>query len=251
MKRVNQQGSQGNVKPKPVKKTVSFNQDVTGETVTDDSAKPTSTKQVSVVPQLTSSLIAIPIHNILILWGLFHYGITKNVDGIMLRGFLTSLPIQAAYNFILAKNTVRKSKHTNVPLLVVSSVLVSIVLAVPLFTAIILLGAPVFMFSFKTACLALHLSQLVFSPLIVLYSLDFQHFKLLFNQDHIYYTIFGHPVLSQVLLTLGGCWLGVIPIPLDWDRPWQQWPITLLVGAYLGGIVGSVISLVVSTWVRK
>lgn len=251
MKRVGQQTQKGNEKPKPVRKTVSFIQDAGGEIVTGEDLKPTSTKLASVVPQLRRNLTAIPIHNLLILGGLFHYGITENVESIMLKGFIASLPIQAAYNYILAKNTTRKSKQTNIPLLVASSILVSIFFAVPLFATIVLLGAPVYKFSFTTSCLALHLSLLVFSPLFVLYSLDFQQFKMLFYQDRIYFTIFGHPVLSQVLLTLGCCWLGVIPIPLDWDRPWQQWPITLLVGAYAGGIVGSVVSLVVNIWIRK
>lgn len=36
-----------------------------------------------------------------------------------------------------------------------------------------------------------------------------------------------------------GAWLGAVPIPLDWDREWQKWPVTIVVGAYLGYIVGS------------
>jgi GPI ethanolamine phosphate transferase 2/3 subunit F len=36
-----------------------------------------------------------------------------------------------------------------------------------------------------------------------------------------------------------GAWLGAVPIPLDWDRDWQQWPITIVVGIYLGYIVGA------------
>jgi len=35
-----------------------------------------------------------------------------------------------------------------------------------------------------------------------------------------------------------GAWLGAIPIPLDWDRPWQAWPITLVYGAAAGYAVG-------------
>ena len=31
-----------------------------------------------------------------------------------------------------------------------------------------------------------------------------------------------------------GSWLGAIPIPLDWDRDWQAWPITIVTGSYLG-----------------
>ena len=38
--------------------------------------------------------------------------------------------------------------------------------------------------------------------------------------------------------TLVGCWLGAIPIPLDWDRAWQKWPVTVVTGAYAGWAVG-------------
>lgn len=38
-----------------------------------------------------------------------------------------------------------------------------------------------------------------------------------------------------------GAWLGAVPIPLDWDREWQAWPITIVTGAYLGYGLGKVI----------
>ena len=28
-----------------------------------------------------------------------------------------------------------------------------------------------------------------------------------------------------------------VPIPLDWDRDWQKWPVTIVTGAYLGWFV--------------
>ncbi|KAM6501350.1 GPI biosynthesis protein family Pig-F domain containing protein [Amanita muscaria] len=38
---------------------------------------------------------------------------------------------------------------------------------------------------------------------------------------------------------LTGCWIGAIPIALDWDRPWQAWPLTPAYGAICGYIVAS------------
>lgn len=38
-----------------------------------------------------------------------------------------------------------------------------------------------------------------------------------------------------------GAWLGAIPIPLDWDRVWQRWPVTPLVGAVGGWAVGRLV----------
>lgn len=42
-------------------------------------------------------------------------------------------------------------------------------------------------------------------------------------------------------MSLGACvgaWLGAIPIPLDWDREWQKWPVTIVAGLYIGAVVG-------------
>lgn len=35
-----------------------------------------------------------------------------------------------------------------------------------------------------------------------------------------------------------GAWLGAFPIPLDWDRPWQVWPISCTYGAMAGYLLG-------------
>lgn len=35
-----------------------------------------------------------------------------------------------------------------------------------------------------------------------------------------------------------GMWLGAIPIPLDWDRPWQKWPVTCVIGTLVGYVCG-------------
>ena len=44
-----------------------------------------------------------------------------------------------------------------------------------------------------------------------------------------------------------GAWLGAVPIPLDWDREWQKWPVTIVTGAYMGYVVGKM----VGGWVLK
>lgn len=50
-----------------------------------------------------------------------------------------------------------------------------------------------------------------------------------------------------VVCTAIGCWLSPIVVPLDWDRPWQAWPIPGVVGAllgYCGGLLMSGIKIV-------
>ncbi|KAF9614224.1 hypothetical protein IFM89_016069 [Coptis chinensis] len=40
-----------------------------------------------------------------------------------------------------------------------------------------------------------------------------------------------------------GAWLGAWPMPLDWERPWQEWPICVSYGAVAGYTVGMVVSM--------
>lgn len=45
-----------------------------------------------------------------------------------------------------------------------------------------------------------------------------------------------------------GAWLGALPIPLDWDRPWQIWPISCVVGAVVGNALGLMVAVVCCWW---
>ena len=46
-------------------------------------------------------------------------------------------------------------------------------------------------------------------------------------------------VWGTTIGTALGAWLGAVPIPLDWDREWQKWPVTIVTGMYLGALVGN------------
>ncbi|KAL3511998.1 hypothetical protein ACH5RR_024715 [Cinchona calisaya] len=39
-----------------------------------------------------------------------------------------------------------------------------------------------------------------------------------------------------------GAWFGAWPMPLDWERPWQEWPICVSYGALAGYFVGMIAS---------
>ncbi|KAJ0076093.1 hypothetical protein Patl1_34816 [Pistacia atlantica] len=39
-----------------------------------------------------------------------------------------------------------------------------------------------------------------------------------------------------------GAWFGAWPMPLDWERPWQEWPICVSYGAMVGYLIGMVAS---------
>ncbi|KAG8073294.1 hypothetical protein GUJ93_ZPchr0006g42976 [Zizania palustris] len=40
-----------------------------------------------------------------------------------------------------------------------------------------------------------------------------------------------------------GAWLGAWPMPLDWERTWQEWPICVTYGSVAGYLIGMAISL--------
>ncbi|KAJ3681991.1 hypothetical protein LUZ60_014564 [Juncus effusus] len=40
-----------------------------------------------------------------------------------------------------------------------------------------------------------------------------------------------------------GAWFGAFPMPLDWERQWQEWPICVTYGAIFGYLIGLFISL--------
>ncbi|CAL1709744.1 unnamed protein product [Somion occarium] len=53
-------------------------------------------------------------------------------------------------------------------------------------------------------------------------------------------------ILYPAIGTVLGCWVGAIPIGLDWERPWQAWPLTPAYGAVSGYIVGSLWALAIN-----
>jgi len=48
----------------------------------------------------------------------------------------------------------------------------------------------------------------------------------------------------NTILTLVGAWLGAFPIPLDWDRDWQVWPISCCLGAVCGSVLSNMLGTV-------
>ncbi|KAJ6249630.1 phosphatidylinositol-glycan biosynthesis class f protein-related [Anaeramoeba flamelloides] len=48
------------------------------------------------------------------------------------------------------------------------------------------------------------------------------------------------------LSTLVGCWVGAIPIPLDWGEKWQNWPFTCYFGSLFGYSLGLSLFLIIN-----
>ncbi|KZF23567.1 hypothetical protein L228DRAFT_246361 [Xylona heveae TC161] len=112
--------------------------------------------------------------------------------------------------------------------------ILSLALGTPLLTIILVFfGAPVTTHSAHTLLCAAHMALLAGIPLVHAHGVDTGAWRdvaaALMTLDE----PFGGAVGVAV-----GAWLGAVPIPLDWDREWQKWPVTILTGAYIGYAVG-------------
>lgn len=107
-------------------------------------------------------------------------------------------------------------------------------LSVPLlYIVVILFGAPLVSHLPHTGLLALHLALLTTPHLFYVHGLDTPTWLRLASLQQ--------PVDEVSGLSLGafvGAWVGAIPIPLDWDREWQKWPVTIICGMYAGAVLG-------------
>ncbi|KAL6584992.1 hypothetical protein OROMI_004281 [Orobanche minor] len=106
----------------------------------------------------------------------------------------------------------------------------------------IILGAPVGIEHFKkTVHWSLLMSLFTFAPAVSVYGSSWTD----------WHRIFAHtkPVGSTDFMiclpahgaVIGACF-GAWPMPLDWERPWQEWPVCVTYGAILGYLVGMVVS---------
>ncbi|PFX30720.1 phosphatidylinositol-glycan biosynthesis class F protein-like [Stylophora pistillata] len=108
----------------------------------------------------------------------------------------------------------------------------------------ILFGASVTEQTEETFCWALLMSHLVILPACSLLGAHLELFSRIFFSSWSDGTPESYFQCS-IIFTLLGAWLGAFPIPLDWDRPWQVWPIPCVIGALIGYIVGLAISTLI------
>ncbi|KAM6483357.1 cytochrome P450 [Trichoderma sp. SZMC 28011] len=104
----------------------------------------------------------------------------------------------------------------------------------------ILFGAPFLDHITHTFLCAAHFSLLGIFPVIYARGVD--------SQALIAVAGLSAPLdetLGGLLGAVLGAWLGAVPIPLDWDREWQKWPVTIVGGMYAGSCLGSWLSGVV------
>ena len=101
----------------------------------------------------------------------------------------------------------------------------------------ILFGAPFTTMQLQTLLCAAPLALLAGPGLVYSHGVDAAAWIKLAALDVPVDEVFG-----AALGTLLGAWAGAVPIPLDWDREWQRWPVTVVVGAYGGFVVGKALA---------
>lgn len=98
----------------------------------------------------------------------------------------------------------------------------------------ILFGAPFLDHASHTLLCAAHFSLIALFPIFYSRGVDGQALITVAGASAPLDETFGGLVGAVV-----GAWLGAVPIPLDWDREWQKWPVTILVGMYAGSLLCS------------
>ncbi|PMD23900.1 PIG-F-domain-containing protein [Hyaloscypha hepaticicola] len=112
--------------------------------------------------------------------------------------------------------------------------LVLSIVSVPVLAAIqVLFGAPVTTHIPHTLLSSTHIALLAIFPLIYVHGSDGEKWREIASVYSPIDEVFGASVGCFL-----GAWLGAVPIPLDWDREWQKWPVTIVTGAYAGYMVG-------------
>uniref|UniRef100_A0A060T8U2 Glycosylphosphatidylinositol anchor biosynthesis protein 11 n=1 Tax=Blastobotrys adeninivorans TaxID=409370 RepID=A0A060T8U2_BLAAD len=142
-----------------------------------------------------------------------------------------------------SKKTKSRSDGESFGTLATTAILASIlsgIMSVLVFALLILFGAPATTYLGETFLCALHISVLSVQPLVFVYNLDSNIWKDIISVNLPLNGVYGASVGTWL-----GAWLGAIVIPLDWDRPWQRWPLPIVGGAYLGTAIGTIVGVVV------
>ncbi|KAK1938231.1 Phosphatidylinositol-glycan biosynthesis class F protein [Phytophthora citrophthora] len=115
---------------------------------------------------------------------------------------------------------------------------------------VVLFGAPVVELWRQTLLLSLFLSSCVTVPLALHLGVSPREWLDLLLELRVSDPQKLYIVCSSIGAMVGA-YVGALPIPLDWDRPWQQWPLTCVYGTLIGHAVGILTSIVLSVTLKS
>ncbi|XP_050454338.1 phosphatidylinositol-glycan biosynthesis class F protein [Cataglyphis hispanica] len=121
--------------------------------------------------------------------------------------------------------------------------LTAFVLSIVYYIMIVLFGAPVLTDHEETTMLVITLIILTFVATSLHLGVD-NALDVLIGTYFQKSSILADALRTNIQATILGTWLGAIVNPLDWDRPWQAWPIPCIIGALLGYLIAHFITLV-------
>ncbi|KAK1543294.1 GPI biosynthesis protein family Pig-F [Colletotrichum paranaense] len=129
-----------------------------------------------------------------------------------------------------------ESTGPNIFIAIFLSLLLAVLVTPAIHVVLVLFGAPFLTHVPHTLLCSANVAILSLFPLFYVHGVDASTWAALASAaaplDEAYGGLVGG---------LLGAWLGAVPIPLDWDREWQKWPVTIVCGLYAGYILGKTI----------
>ncbi|KAI1467949.1 GPI biosynthesis protein family Pig-F-domain-containing protein [Daldinia caldariorum] len=126
-----------------------------------------------------------------------------------------------------------ESSGPNIAVTTLVALILSALSTLPLHAILVLFGAPFLTHVEHTFLGAAHLSALALFPLFYSRGVSGADWHEVLSAS----APLDEPFAGLVGACVGA-WLGAVPIPLDWDREWQKWPVTIVAGVYAGYLVG-------------
>ncbi|KCV69722.1 hypothetical protein H696_04128 [Fonticula alba] len=168
---------------------------------------------------------------------------TGSFGGVKHSVFL-ALPVAAATMLLTSVQTkIKLSKiSAGAAFLAVSRAVVLVALLLDIVS--ILLGAPFVIGSPSTFVWSVFAASLASAPLVETSSPGLGFSEIVdFILGRNLNSIFKKAAWRIFAGTLLGAWVSVAVVPLDWERPWQAWPIPAVYGAVAGHLLGAVFAL--------
>ncbi|XP_031439196.1 phosphatidylinositol-glycan biosynthesis class F protein [Clupea harengus] len=117
-------------------------------------------------------------------------------------------------------------------------------------TVVVLYGAPLLESAVETFSLGVLLSTMTTLRCLCMMGPNVQAWIRVFSRDGAM-SVWDTSLQITTGCSVLGAWLGAFPIPLDWDRPWQVWPVSCTLGATVGFLTGLLVAPVWIHWHRK